>query len=279
MSRAEAQEYEVPERDGFGHNFRKNCLAIAKALTMREIYQLVIFYLVRGITQPRFDDFSYFFYLDELGISLFAFSCLILISSICSMIGAAVYKSFLRTVDTRWIVFWGVISQVAQSSAQFVQAKRWNADAGINDLVFLYCTEAVFVGLRRMLINLPLMALVAKLIPKNIEGSTFALMATADSLSWTLLQPAVGAWINHEFVGVSKNDLSNYSMLPLIQAIAAVVFLIALFLIPSKRQIRYFRYIRGKEILAVKKARRERRKAKRRARGIQSDEEKELLEG
>jgi len=84
---------------------------------MREIYQIVIFYLVRGVTQPRFDDFAYFFYLDELGISLFAFSCLILVSSIASMIGAAIYKSFLRTVDTRWIVFWGILSQVGQSFA------------------------------------------------------------------------------------------------------------------------------------------------------------------
>lgn len=131
-----------------------------------------------------------------------------------------------------------------------------------------------------MLINLPLMALVTKLIPKNIEATAFALMATADSLTWTLLQPAVGAWINHQFVGVSKSDLSNYSLLPLIAAIAAVFFLLALFLIPSKRQIRYLRHVRGKEILAVKKARQERRKAKRRARGIQSDEEEDkLLEG
>lgn len=38
MSRAEAQEYEVPERDGFAHNFRKNCIAIGAAIAMREIY-------------------------------------------------------------------------------------------------------------------------------------------------------------------------------------------------------------------------------------------------
>lgn len=116
-----------------------------------------------------------------------------------------------------------------------MQAKRWNEDAGINDLAYLYCTEGIFVGLRRMLINLPLMALVAKLIPKGIEGSTFALMATSDSLSWTLFQPAVGAFVNKQFVGVNKDDLSNYSMLPLIQAICAAIFLIALFLIPSKK--------------------------------------------
>ena len=78
---------------------------------------MLIFYLIRGLTQPRFDDFAYFFYLDELGISLFAYACLNLVSSLCSMIGAAIYKSFLRTYDTRWVVFWGVISLIFQYTA------------------------------------------------------------------------------------------------------------------------------------------------------------------
>lgn len=38
MTREEAREYEVPVRDGFGFNLRKNCQAIGRAVIMREIF-------------------------------------------------------------------------------------------------------------------------------------------------------------------------------------------------------------------------------------------------
>ena len=61
MPRAEARELEIPPRDGFAFNLRKNCIAIGRAIAMREIFQLVLFYLLRGLIWPSFDEFGYFF--------------------------------------------------------------------------------------------------------------------------------------------------------------------------------------------------------------------------
>lgn len=38
MPREEARELEIPRRDTCGYRFRKNCQAIGRAITMREIY-------------------------------------------------------------------------------------------------------------------------------------------------------------------------------------------------------------------------------------------------
>ena len=46
---------------------------------MKEIYFLVIFFLVKGIINPSFEEFSYFFLLNVIKISKFMFSMLVLI--------------------------------------------------------------------------------------------------------------------------------------------------------------------------------------------------------
>ena len=77
----------------------------------------------------------------------------------------------------------------------------------------------------------------------------------------------MGTWVNSEFVGVSKKDLSNYSTLCLIAFCCVLVSFILILLIPTKAQIRQFRDDREKAYLELKKARRARRAAKKRARG------------
>ena len=42
----QSYDVEVPVRDGFFFNLKKNCQAIGRAIIMREIYQLVLFILI-----------------------------------------------------------------------------------------------------------------------------------------------------------------------------------------------------------------------------------------
>ena len=83
MPRSEVRELEIPERDGFGYNLRKNCQAIGRAIIMREIYQLILFFIIQGTINPRFEEFSYFFLMDVIGVTKFLFSVLVLVGMIC----------------------------------------------------------------------------------------------------------------------------------------------------------------------------------------------------
>ena len=75
------------------------------------------------------------------------------------------------------------------------------------------------------------MALFAKVTPKGIEGTLFASLTGISNLDNSVLQPLVGNFIN-SFVGVTKDDLSGYSTLILIQFIMSFIGFALLPLIP-----------------------------------------------
>ena len=172
--------------------------------------------------------------MNVIGVTKFFFSVLVLVGHLCSIVGALIYKAFFRSVDTRWMVFWATVVHVIGEFLNFVFAKRWNLEIGIDDIVFLFFTDIVFSALKTLLYTLPIMALFAKITPKKIEGTTFAFLTGTMNLATTVISPGMGTWINSQFVGVNKKDLSNYPTLPLIATICAAVSFILVFLIPTK---------------------------------------------
>ena len=76
----------------------------------------------------------------------------------------------------------------------------------------------------------------AKICPKHIEATTFALLAGVSNLRGTI-SDWTGAWINEKWVGVSENDLSKYWVLVTIGYVCCFLPLIFIWLIPSRLQI------------------------------------------
>ena len=110
---ARARERREDERlprgqEGFWFNFKKNMAAIWWALGHREIYLVVIYFLVDGLTNPAFGDYSYFFMMNIIGVSKFMFAIITLIGSICSIIGVLIYNIFLKNSEVRTILLWNV---------------------------------------------------------------------------------------------------------------------------------------------------------------------------
>lgn len=225
---------EIPKRDGFCYNLKKNCQAIGKAVKMREIYCIVIFFIAKGILNPTFEEFSYFFLLNVIGISKFMFALLVLIANVCHIIGALLYKAFCRNVETRWMILGAMITLIVSTFLNFCFAKRWNLEIGISDMVFLLFTDIVFGVVGTLLYSLPILALFAKITPAKIEGTIFAFLTGTMNLATSVISPGMGTFINHQFVGVNKKDLSNYSTLCLIAFIGAILTLALLPLIPTK---------------------------------------------
>lgn len=46
---------------------------------MKEIYFVVIFFILKGLINPTFEEFSYFFLMSVIGVSKFMFAMLVLI--------------------------------------------------------------------------------------------------------------------------------------------------------------------------------------------------------
>ena len=197
VPREQAQARNIPKRDGFCYNLKKNLQAIGRAILRREIYFLVIFFILKGILNPSFREFTYFFLLNEIHISKFTFAMLELLGSICNVLGAIIYKSFLRSIDTRTIILVAFISGSVSSFLNFTFAKRWNLEMGIPDIAFLLFTDIVFDTFVTMLYTLPILALFAKITPRNIEGTIFATLTGIMNFASTIISPGVGSFINH----------------------------------------------------------------------------------
>ena len=132
------------------------------------------------------------------------------------------------------MIFFAMIFTSLGYFLNYVFAKRWNKDIGRDDIFFLFFTDVIVETISSMLYVLPLLALFAKITPPKIEGTIYAFLTGTLNFGTTVISPAMGTWINHQFVGVSKNDLSGYSTLILIQFICSLVVFALLPLIPTK---------------------------------------------
>ena len=220
---------------------------------MKEIYFLVIFLVVFHIIVPTFQEFTYFFLLDVIHISKFTFALLVLMAQLAILLGALFYRAFFRNIDTRVMIIWALITGAFGAFMNYTFAKRWNLEIDIDDMVFLLFTDVVFHTLSTLLMHLPLLAVFAKITPPKIEGTTFAFLTGTANFGGTVISPAMGTWINYQFVGVSKDDLSNYSTLILIEFIGRCLAFALIPLIPTKKQIIENREVRKKEYLKKKK--------------------------
>jgi hypothetical protein len=72
---------------------------------LREVYFLVIFFLLDGITSPGFLDFQYVYLQNVLGIRKFQYALLTLEQQVFSVVGVIVYDLFLKNVEVRSINF------------------------------------------------------------------------------------------------------------------------------------------------------------------------------
>jgi Na+/melibiose symporter-like transporter len=189
---ARARERREAERlprgeEGFWFNFKRNMGAIWWALGRREIYLVVIYFLVDGFTNPTFGDYSYFFLMNIIGVSKFMFAMITLIGSICSIVGVLLYEAFLKTTEVRTILIWNVALAVLASWLNYCFAMRWNLEVGISDYAFILFTDVVFGAITTAFGTLPLMALFAKITPKGIEGTIFAFLTGGSNLDQGIL--------------------------------------------------------------------------------------------
>jgi hypothetical protein len=74
---------------------------------------------------------------------------------------------------------------------------RWNVTfLHINDLTFIIFTNLITDILALSFSILPVQVLFAKITPKHIEATVFALLTGTSNMAGGVLSPMVGAWLN-----------------------------------------------------------------------------------
>lgn len=210
---------------------------IYSAIQMREIYMVLLYFVLNGIMSPSFSQFSYFFMLNIAHVTKFQFAMFGVISKFCHILGTIYYKAYLKNVETRTVIFWSTIISVFSTFIHYAFAMRWNLAIGVNDIIFIIFTDVVFGCLALALNVLPSLALFAKITPPGVEGTIFAFLTGTWNLADGVVSPMIGAWINKTFVGVDAKDLTKYPQLCLISFICSFLGFIILPLIPLQKDI------------------------------------------
>lgn len=79
----------------------------------------------------------------------------------------------------------------------------------IPNLWFLILVEAVIGALDNIFFYIPLLSHYAKLTPKRLEGSVFALLTGVTNLSLYVISPLVGNYINRKIL---KTEVKNSNL-------------------------------------------------------------------
>ena len=94
----------------------------------------------------------------------------------------------------------------------FVFILRLNLKWGIPDLALIVFTDVVSEIVSQCFVFLPMSIIFAKICPKNIEATSFSLLASVSNFRGTI-RNILGTFINDKWVGVTETDLSNYYIL------------------------------------------------------------------
>ena len=111
---------------------------------------------------------------------------------------------------------------------------RLNLKWCVSDLALIIFSGTVADSFKQCLVVLPFTVLMAKICPKRIEATSFAVLAGIANFRNTL-QGWIGSAINEKFVGVTKDDLSKFWILVTINFVCSFLPLLFLWLIPTKQ--------------------------------------------
>ena len=133
-----------------------------------------------------------------------------LFSSIASLIGVGVYRTYLKDLKIRDIILWTTIISVPLGLTQYILATHSNRLIGIPDTAFAL-TDSVVLTVLGQIAFMPTLVLAASLCPPGVEGTLFASLMSIYNASGTLSQE-VSAWLT-SLLGVTDTNFDNLPLL------------------------------------------------------------------
>lgn len=169
--------------------------------------------------------------------SKFQYAMLNVFSNLSTTLGSICYNKYLKDYEVRDLMRWGLYMNIAAGVANLLWVKRVNLDYGISDTLFSITTDVVVGTLSLAFRMMPTMILFAKITPPHLEATCFAFLNAIISFMYGVICTRTGTFINDTFIGVTSNDLSNFSMIAWVLIVTRFLPLGLVWLIPLKKDI------------------------------------------
>ncbi len=175
--------------------------------------------------------FNYFL-IDELHFTPEFFGRLAFISHVTGIIGVVVFRKLLLNVPLKKLFFWLMVASVVLSLPSIGLLYKWYDLIGVSPQFFAMA-DTLIGGMLFELAFLPLLVLVARVCPKGIEATMFAVLASLMNIGLSVSDLGGAALTTYFGVHSATETLAaDYSKLHIVMWIAILSSFLPLPLLP-----------------------------------------------
>ncbi|KAG6578136.1 Folate-Biopterin transporter (FBT) family [Phytophthora cinnamomi] len=214
----------------FKSSAKRQLRQLKGAICTPVIWMCALWVFLSGAISPGYSQVFFYFSTDVLKFTPEFLGTVSAFGFIFLMVGTMLYNAFFKDMSFRRIFFIAQLSLAVVSLLDIVLVTRANLDVGIPDKAFVL-GDAVIADVISRLKTMPVMVLCAKLCPKGIEGTLFALLMSISNFSRSVSEfwgALVCAWL-----GIAKDQYEMLWLAIIFRSVLKVVPIFFLFLIPA----------------------------------------------
>ncbi|MEC4984295.1 MAG: folate/biopterin family MFS transporter [Oscillatoria sp. PMC 1068.18] len=225
-----------PEKDADTNNKQELNLGIKPqikqlwgAISKKAILLPTIFIFVWQAT-PSADSALFFFTTNELNFQPEFLGRVRLVTSVAALVGVWLFQRYLKKVPFRVIFGWSTVIASALGMTMLLLVTHTNRTLGIDDHWFSL-GDSLILTVMGQIAFMPVLVLAARLCPKGVEATLFALLMSVNNLGG-LLSHEIGALLTH-WLGVTETNFDNLWLLVLLTNLSTLLPLPFLGFLPT----------------------------------------------
>ena len=199
------------------------------AVKQKQVW-LPIAFLFAWQATPTADSAFFFFSTNELGFEPEFLGRVRLVTSFASLVGIFLFQKYLKTVPFRRILGWSTVIAAVLGMTTLLLVTHANRSLGIGDRWFSL-GDSLILTVVGQITWMPVLVLSARLCPKGVEATLFALLMSIWNLSG-LLSHELGALLT-SWLGVTENNFDKLWLLVIITNLSTLLPLPFLGWLPS----------------------------------------------
>ena len=204
-------EEPVQGRSNFGavtHQIRQ----LKAAISQKSIWLPTAFIFLWQAT-PTADAAFFFFTTNELGFPPEFLGRVRLVTSIAALVGVFLFQRFFKTIPFRTIFAWSTVLSAILGMTTLLLVTHANRAIGIDDRWFSLGDSLVLTVMGQIAF-MPVLVLAARLCPKGVEATLFALLMSVTNLAG-VVSHEFGALLMH-WMAITPTNFENLWLLVLI---------------------------------------------------------------
>ncbi|MGB7710222.1 MAG: folate/biopterin family MFS transporter [Microcoleus sp.] len=192
---------------------------LRQAVTQKTIW-LPTAFLFLWLATPTSDSAFFFFTTNELGFQPEFLGRVRLVTSIAALAGIWLFQRFLKTIPFRVIFGWSTVIATALGLTTLLLVTHTNRALGIDDQWFSI-GDSLILTVIGQIAYMPVLVLSARLCPRGVEATLFALLMSITNLAG-LLSYEFGAVLTH-WLGITDRNFDNLWLLVVITNLSTLL--------------------------------------------------------